>query len=96
MTVSDQLQELVAQPIVGRFNDDKYMSAVREMNIHDFHEPEEGGVKLISNMDSAMQELSIFMRDRQLELLEPMQVRITVEVSARAQVAEKPEPDAKV
>lgn len=94
MSLSTDLQELVAQPMV--LHPDRYMSAVREMNIHDFHEPEEGGVKLISNMDSAQNELRIFIKDKGLELLEPMQVRITVEVSARCQPAEVPEPDAKV
>lgn len=90
MSLSSDLQDLVAQPMIAVQNG--YVSARREMNIHDFHFPDQGGERLISVMDSAKQELGHFINDRGLRLAEPMEVRITIEVVATTEP--KPEPDA--
>lgn len=88
MSLDDELQDLVAQPIIA--TQVTYRTAVRDMNIHDFHYPEEGGQRLIDVMDSAKQELAVFARERDERLQEPMQVRIIVEVTS----CTEPDPDA--
>lgn len=88
MSLDDELQELVTQPIIA--TQVTYRTAVREMNIHDFREPDEGGERLIEVMDSAKQELAVFARERDERLQEPMQVRIIVEVTS----CTEPDPDA--
>lgn len=88
MSLDDELQELVTQPMIA--TPVTYRTAVREMNIHDFREPDEGGERLIEVMDSAKQELAVFARERDERLQEPMQVRIIVEVTS----CTEPDPDA--
>lgn len=62
-----------------------YMTARRQMNIHDFLDPEEGGFRLVNALDSARAELQQFMEMRDLRPSEPLEVRILIEVEARTE-----------
>lgn len=80
-SLSEGLEALVAEPLVPS----NWITSRREMNVHDFLDPEEGGFRLANNLDSARAELRQFMEERDLRPSEPLEVRISIEVTARTE-----------